>query len=341
MKMKSAKHGMRLITAIGLSCLGASCGNPPSQPPDYPKPGEMRVVSIEKIAVDNVPQNLITNGDFSEWYVGAPMPTGFSAPKDPAVSSIQRGDPQGGPGQHAAEQTWRQSDAEAPPAELFHTVVKGLKPNTVYRLAVNALPADSTTVSISVWELKSAKEIGGRWPDLIEIGSAEESRSSANTFVTNRTGTLLIAAHANARTEFPAQVLWREWRLTEAVEDESATPVRAELPYKLVMSKPSTILGRIELKPGEDLVCSGWFIADKAIAITYTINDLKGEPSYHSRPDLEKSYSEYAHKTGWTIRIPAAELKNTNTLTIFVGDKKERATLVKVAAPEPSASPQP
>ncbi len=338
--MMLVRRGIRSIVVIGLALMEVSCGNPPTQPSDYPKPGEMRVVSIEEIAIEQVPENLIANGDFNEWHAGAPMPTGFVAPKDPAISSIQRRDTPDGPSRYSVEQVWNQSDASAPPAELFHTVVKGLKPNTVYRLEVNAAPADNATVGISVWELRTTKELGGRWPDLIEIGS-EENGSSANTFVTNKTGTVLIAAHANERTEFPAQVLWAEWRLTEAPEGLTEESVRAELPHKLVMSKPSTILGRIELKPGEDLVCSGWFIADKNVAITYTLNDREGEASCHSRPDLEKSYAEYAYRTGWTLRVPAAELEATNTLTILVGGKKERTTMVKVTAPESGASSQP
>jgi len=338
--MMLARRSTPSIVVIGLALMGMSCGNPPSEPSDYPKPGEMRVVSIEEIMIEKTPVNLIANGSFNEWYSGAPMPTGFVAPKDPAISSIQRRNSPDGPGRYLVEQVWSQSDASAPPSELFHTVVKGLKPDTAYRLEVNAVPVDNATVSISVWELKSAKELGGRWPNLIETG-LEENGNPANTFATNKTGAILIAAHANDRTEFPAQVLWREWRLTEAPEDLTAEPVRAELPPKLVMSKPSTILGHIELKPGEDLVCSGWFIADKDVAITFTLNDREGEASYYSRPDLEKSYSEYAHRTGWTIRVPAGELEATNTLTIFVGGKKERTTVVKVTTPKSEASPPP
>ena len=220
-KTMSSKFLTVPVLAFLFTLFIASCDRSSSLNDAYPKAGQMRVVSYEGIAFERDARNLIFNADFSLWHAGAPAPEGFFAPTDRSASRLQRRDPRGGPGRYSVDQRFFSSDKDHGYMDLFHTVVKGIKKDTIYELVIPMLVYDETTVSASMVAFDVSDNPVALYPSIITRPPDAERYSVYRAKIQSiHDGSLLIAVHTNEATKFEARVVWHEWQLFESSAQE-------------------------------------------------------------------------------------------------------------------------
>lgn len=212
-----------------IAILVSGCGKSSDPADNYPPPGEMSLVSMEKAGEVYGCGKLLANGDFSVWNEEVTAPEGFIVPDDQKVH-IVRLEPRGGPGLHSADQGWSSSDSDRGYSNSFHTVVPGIQAGWTYELFVHALVYNQSTVSVNAYLLNDAGAVVATWPDLVVIkpGHAELQEYTVK-IQPEQKGSLVIAAQSNKDTKFPARVCWQEWRLTASWFNDGS-PVTASVP---------------------------------------------------------------------------------------------------------------
>lgn len=177
----------------------------------YPPPGEMLIVSIERI--DEPDTNLLENGDFSSWWSGAPVADGFYAPQVEGVQMEQvRAEGRAG---NSVLQTWRSPESEESPERLFHTFVGNLRPRSDYQLEVMASGSQAAVVRIEVWEAGEPQDGQAGQPIayFTLCPGPNQAKSYIMPFSTGDSGRFLIAARCASMTGEDTSVLWHEWRV--------------------------------------------------------------------------------------------------------------------------------
>lgn len=177
----------------------------------YPPPGQMRVISIERIEEPDT--NLLKNGDFANWWSGAPVADGFFAPQVEGVRMEQvRAEGRTG---NSVLQTWSSPESELAPERLFHTVVNNLLPRNDYQLEVMASGSHAGIVRIEVWEVDAPGVGQTPLPTayLTLCPGRNQAKSYILPFSTGDSGRFLIAARCASMTGEDASVVWHEWHV--------------------------------------------------------------------------------------------------------------------------------
>lgn len=337
--MSFARYCAAMLLAAALGCVALSCSESPPQPAaGYPAPGEMRLIAAtplegtpeETTSAENAPEavqdgNLIRNGNFQNWWAGVSYPDGFSGAGDATTIRVRRAPDQG------VIQEWLTSDSEEPVDRLFHTLVSGIRPQTPYRIEVTAASPEGAAVGISVFEWPEDSDENAElleWPELILVALAPgEKQTLSRVFRSYKSSRIAIATHGIGVSMYPAAVQWISWRLTESSETEDMA-----LPYRtprFAFSQPRRLPKEITLRPDETYTINGWYVASQRIPVHYTLNGEVREADYVQRPDLDKDYRDYPHRTGWRIVLKGNALAPKNTLVIsFNGEDRTKTTIL-------------
>lgn len=191
----------------------ASCGvkeNDGSVPP-----GTMKVISVVPLDSFDVSRNLINNGNFSEFWAGADLPTSFGLGAAAKSVRILRAPGDGAAYSNSIRQVWSSPDGTFKADDRFHVRVEGLVPNTDYRLSVTARVDDGTLVAIDIDALTSngPKRV---MANAIRFGrSSELPESKAITFNSSDCKEVLISSKVLEGSQFPATANWFEWNLRQ------------------------------------------------------------------------------------------------------------------------------
>jgi hypothetical protein len=187
--------------------------------------GRMELISQESVPL--APPNLLSNGGFEEWVAGAPAPGGFGAPSG-RFSSLARGPKDAAEGELAARQTWKSGDGADSFWRQFHVVVKGITPGTPYRISVRAKNLSRNTVIIAASHIDmlappspNGERRLAKIANVLQVDPTETFQEFTGSFTTHPAGSdqiLLSVACLGDGNDFPATVVWDDWRLTEAVE---------------------------------------------------------------------------------------------------------------------------
>lgn len=214
-----------------IAVLVSSCGKPSDPADNYPPPGEMSLMSMEKAGEVYGGGNLLGNGNFSVWNEEATAPEGFIVP-DNKIVHVVRLESRGGEGLYSADQGWSQSDMEGGYSNSFHTIIPGIQAGWTYELFVHALVYNQSTVSVNAYLLDESGSVAATWPDLVVItpGHAELQEHTARISPEQK-GSLVIVSQSNKNTKFPARVCWQEWRLTASWFSDGK-PATAPVPVK-------------------------------------------------------------------------------------------------------------
>lgn len=110
--------------------------------------------------------NLLGNGSFEQWPVGAPAPLACQAPK--AASIIARESVLVSDGRSAVRQTWDASDKTISPLERFGIYLAEPKSNAVYGVAFDASNETAATVAVQLCLVTAPPNSS---PALLAVGS--------------------------------------------------------------------------------------------------------------------------------------------------------------------------
>lgn len=203
------------MALLAAACLVAGgCGGPDGE--DNPPPGKMEVVSVTPLALATLTApSLLRNGDFREWWAGAPAPSGFEPP-NPAFSRISR--VHRGKAGFVARQVWRTDDSTAAVSDCFRVELDGLEPDTAYALSVRAAGEKASSVTISIWETTgSGAELLPLEPDFIMLLPSHMTiKDYTKTFRTREGARLVIAVRQNSAGAEHSIIEWHEFAVRPA-----------------------------------------------------------------------------------------------------------------------------
>jgi hypothetical protein len=290
---------------------------------DAPAPGEMQVISVTPLQSGAVHSNLLPNGSFSEWWAGAPAPTGFQAP-DSELSIIERATDRRTTG-FTVRQRWLKPDRRERNTRCFQTELN-LKPETQYTLQIAATTNDEhRSPQIFVLERKAD---GGYEVLAVPLLALEAYpglyRWYEATFVTKRGARAVILAKTlgeDEKQDVPT-VIWHAWQLYET-SNAPALPAESERPAIFGVSAPKVPDGgTITLAAGENLEITGWIVGGADAIVQFQLEG--GE--WHTaelvpRPDVAKKYPDAPVNTGWKIMIESRSLPDSTTVTVQLGPK--------------------
>lgn len=286
----------------------------------------MAVTPLESPAPPPPDANLIVNGDFRNWWAGVMYPEGFGGAEDSEVMRVTRGPEQG------VIQEWLKDDSEEPVDRLFHTVVSGIRPDTLYLMEVQAVASEGAMAGISVydWPDDEDAESGDllEWPEIIQIQAMpDEKQTLSRAFRSGRHTRIAIAAHTSGNTQYPAKVKWISWRLTET--DAAGDVAKPRRPPKFALSQPRPWSDELTVQSDGELTILGWYIADIPSRVDYVLNGAQFDAEYYPRPDVDNNYPAYTYRSGWRIVLQATVLAPSNTLSIrFNGEERYSATIL-------------
>lgn len=197
------------LTLLALTALAPACGQQGGPAKGYPKPGEMRVLSMERQEAKSDDTNLIRNGDFRQWWAGAPVPNGFSQPDETRskVLSIDVADAK------AFAQIWQKPERELELESMLRTETAPLEAGRAYTLEVTAAAAPGRLVTLDLWARTEQGWIPVDEGFLTLMPQTAGLKTYQKTFTARSSGSLIVAARSTGAVgEDP--VGWFEWRLT-------------------------------------------------------------------------------------------------------------------------------
>jgi hypothetical protein len=204
-----------LLSVFSVALL-PGCGKEGGPVKGYPKPGEMRLLSMDRQEAEIDNTNLIRNGDFHQWWAGAPVPNGFVQPSEATamVKPIEAGDTKG------IFQIWKTNERERQLEEMLRTESAPLEAGKTYTLEVTAASASGRLVTLDIWSRAE-----GAWlavePSFLSLQPQGLGvKTYRKSFTAKTAGPVTIAAASNGAVS-DAPVAWLEWRLTAGGE---ATP---------------------------------------------------------------------------------------------------------------------
>ncbi len=201
------------LLALGMSFL-AACGGKQNPQSACPPPGSVVVLSVTALPEDP-PPNLLSNGDFHEWYGGLNFPSDFQAPVNEASSTTARDimhgylDTRG----YTARQSWTAVDLDEAPAERFGTTCV-LQPNQDYTFAVVASASPGMVAHISAYAIDDGGAVGLLAGNLVEIDQ-EKAQRYTGKFRTDHRVNVLLVSQVSPLATLPGTVIWSEWALHE------------------------------------------------------------------------------------------------------------------------------
>jgi len=201
------------------------CSSQEGSARDVPAPGTMKVLSMAPMVRAQSDANLIRNGDFSDFWAGAPGPTGFGFSAAAAISRLERAPaPDSGTQEFRVKQTWDNSDVRLTPRERFHTVAEQLEPNRRYCLTVTAEAEPGTLAAIDIHDAaENGVRIASNAVRVLDTG--EGPQEGTYCFKAPASGSVIISAHSLPGMAIPAAVYWDAWKLSEApVPEAEPTP---------------------------------------------------------------------------------------------------------------------
>lgn len=219
--------GVLLLAAAFIT----GCGGTGSPDEGTLTPGSMELVSVTPLSADAPSGNLLYNGDFSEFWAGAPAPTGFNVPAAGAASKVARGVglKDRGVSNFSAVQTWDRSDRGMGPEHRLGTQVKGLKPATAYRLEVLADGGAGVLAGIGVAQLDAKGKATDLAPCSLYVAGGIGPKTYTGHFVTQAGGDHVLTSLLISTDKLPATVTWYEWRLSEAPGEAERLAIEARL----------------------------------------------------------------------------------------------------------------
>lgn len=203
---------------LSITAVMPGCGGPDTPAEGTLPPGSMELVSVTPVSADTPSGNLLYNGDFSEFWAGAPAPTGFNVPAEGGASKVARGVglKDRGVSNFSAVQTWDRPDLGMGPEHRLGTQVKGLKPATAYRLEVLAEGGAGVLTGIGVAQLDAKGKATDLVPCSLYVAGGIGPKTYTGHFVTQAGGDHVLTSLLVFADKLPAAVTWYEWRLSEA-----------------------------------------------------------------------------------------------------------------------------
>lgn len=171
----------------------------------------MQVVSIERLEAAVDTGNLLRNGDFHQWWAGAPVPNGF-LPPSAEYAQVQRVEEEG---THVLVQAWLKSEREPDMESCLRASAAPLEEGKLYEVELSAAAVPGRVVSLDLWQ--QAKD--GVWqlvePDLIQLHPSQSAiKTYRATFTAKQAGPAVLAASSMGATIPESAVGWLEWRLS-------------------------------------------------------------------------------------------------------------------------------
>lgn len=207
------RNRVALVVAVLLPFLLSGCGPSVSTPEQYPPPGHMRVISMTPIKVASAPSlNLIPNGSISEYWAGAPAPTGFVAPDSTYSGLTRAGDADE---TFASIQEWLKPDRNVGVERAFRTHLYGIASDKEFQLSVDATNVSGNPVSISLFEVGDDKKTAEPLViDAIRLTAEKDHRQVySTTFVTKKGVRLIVAAQCESIQSGENKVIWHSFDL--------------------------------------------------------------------------------------------------------------------------------
>lgn len=197
------------------------CGNPSAPSSDAVQPGTMRVISVTPATITPKDSAFIKNGDFREFWAGAPAPSGFHVVAPGGPSKIQRapGDPAAGGSSFAALQTWQKPDIATGLDSRFYTNAQGLKPETVYRIEALASGEAGVLAGLGVFELDQTGNANEIAPCAVFVPGGVGTKNNVGYFTTQLGGDVAVTSVLVLASHMPAKMTWHAWRIREAPQD--------------------------------------------------------------------------------------------------------------------------
>jgi hypothetical protein len=255
---------------------------------DVPAPGTMKVLSIAPIVRAQSDENLIRNGDFSDFWAGAPGPTGFGFSAAAAISRLERAPAAGtGAREFRVKQIWDNSDARLTPRERFHTVAEQLEPNRRYCLSVTAEAERGTLAAIDIHDAaENGVRIAANAVRVLDTG--EGPQEAEYCFTAPASGSVIVSAHGLPGMTIPSAVYWDAWKLSEAPVPE-AEPTPEQLRYE----RAQDVLGKFAEANGG---FAKWYSSTKPL-----FEGLRGR--YEKFDDAGQQW--FATSTGYVFPVDA------------------------------------
>ncbi|MBP8127994.1 MAG: hypothetical protein KA184_00325 [Candidatus Hydrogenedentes bacterium] len=211
-------RGLFALWSVICTCgLFHSCGNPSAPAAGAAQPGTMQVITVTPATLSYEDRTLINNGDFREFWAGAPAPSGFHVVAPGGPSEIRRapGDPAVGGSSFAALQTWQKPDIATSLENRFYTTVQGLKPETLYRVEALASGEAGVLAGLGVFELDQMGNVNEVAPCALTAPGGVGLKNSAGYFTTQMGGDAAVASLLVLASHMPAKMTWHAWRMQE------------------------------------------------------------------------------------------------------------------------------
>lgn len=166
----------------------------------------MKVLSATPLPPQS--QNLATNPYMRQWWVGSPVPEGFTAPK-PDYSSLE---PLVSGEVGALRQSWKMLDDAAGVEELFHFSVPRVSKGGTYEIGVMAEGSEGAQAAIGLWQgTDPGKFVLLQDNFLIVQGDGLGLRWYAKRFTLTQDGPLVIGVHATPSMKADGWAAWHYW----------------------------------------------------------------------------------------------------------------------------------
>ncbi|MBI1319453.1 MAG: hypothetical protein GC168_10975 [Candidatus Hydrogenedens sp.] len=163
----------------------------------------MAVLSITPVEEVSSGDNLFPEGDFEDWWAGAPNPSGRYVPPGPAsgIERVAGGEPGSGRGQYALKQTWAQPDSRFNELGRFGFHVEPLEPYAEYKLSLEA--RTNSAIPVQLTALGQQETDGPMVPLAIPLLSISQSEAWQPLEARFVTGVLPRIVFTTALTQFP------------------------------------------------------------------------------------------------------------------------------------------
>ncbi len=211
--IKGIHYSFRVPWRYGLplALVASGCGPGGGAAPGYPPPGEMQVVSVERLEQQAGRGNLLRNGDFRDWWAGAPVPNGFLPPASNFSTVAKLPDAN----MHGLVQSWSSPMRETDLESSLRAETAALEQGKSYILEATAVAAPGRLPSLSLWQRDDA----GTWRPfqrdlLILQPSALGAKTYRRSFVAEASGPAMLASSASGPGMPDQSVGWLEWRIT-------------------------------------------------------------------------------------------------------------------------------
>ncbi len=208
-KVGALPSRMLPVLVLGVALSLAGCGAKDDAMVGYPEPGTMKVLSAAPLPAQS--QNLAVNPYMRQWWVGSPVPEGYTAPK-PEFSSLE---PLVSGEVGALRQAWKALDDTSGVDDLFHFIVPRVSKGGVYEIGTIAEGSEGAQASIALWQETEPGKYTLLQDNFLTIqGDGFGLRWYAKRFSLPQDGPLVVAVHATPSMKQDAWAAWHYWSVT-------------------------------------------------------------------------------------------------------------------------------